>query len=263
LRNVNFQYPQRPDVQVYQKVCFNINSGETVALVGASGCGKSTVVQLLERFYDVSGTSSWENGRDTESFGGISIDGVDLRDLNLRDLRSNIGLVSQEPVLFCASIHENIRYGKSDALMAEIIEAAKCANAHQFIMGFPDGYDTDVGKMGSKLSGGQKQRIAIARALIRNPKVLILDEATSALDAESEKVVQEALDKAISSAKRTTIIIAHRLSTIQQADKIVVFSNEDNKGSRIVEVGTHAELMQKVDGVYWGLVRVAQSTEGH
>jgi len=262
LEKINFQYPQRKDVQVYRDVTFDIKAGETVALVGASGCGKSTVVALLERFYDVNRTRDWETNRDTKTFGGISLDGVDIRDLNLRDLRANLGLVSQEPTLFGTSIAENIRYGKDDATMDEIMAAAKNANAHNFIMEFPDGYDTDVGKMGGKLSGGQKQRVAIARALIRNPKVLLLDEATSALDAESEKIVQEALDKAISIAKRTTIIIAHRLSTIQQADKIVVFSNEDNKGSRIVEVGKHADLMQNVGGVYWGLVRVAQSTEG-
>lgn len=168
-----------------------------------------------------------------------------------------MGLVSQEPILFNTTIAENIRYGKPLASDDEVVEAAKMANAHNFIMEFPDSYGTIVGKFGGQLSGGQKQRIAIARAMIRNPKILLLDEATSALDAESEKIVQEALDKLLAASKRTTIVIAHRLSTIQNADKIIVLANPDREGATVVEIGTHEELMKMVDGVYRGLVNVA------
>ena len=176
----------------------------------------------------------------------ITIDGHDVQSLNLKWLRNNIGVVSQEPVLFNTTIAGNIRYGKKDATMEEIIEAAKNANAHDFISELPDGYDTDVGERGAQLSGGQKQRIAIARALVRDPKVLLLDEATSALDNESEKIVQDALDKAREG--RTTIVIAHRLSTIQTADIIISIE----KG-RVVEMGSHADLMDR-EGLYFELV---------
>ena len=176
----------------------------------------------------------------------ITVDGREIRSLNLRWLRSHIGVVSQEPVLFNTTIAENIRYGREDATKEDIIRAAKNANAHDFISQLPDGYDTDVGERGAQMSGGQKQRIAIARALVRDPKILLLDEATSALDNKSEKVVQDALDKARKG--RTTIIIAHRLSTIQTADEIIAISD-----GRVAECGTHAELMDK-EGLYYELV---------
>lgn len=178
---------------------------------------------------------------------------------NCRSLRSIMGLVSQEPILFNTTITENIRYGKENSSDEEIVEAAKMSNAHDFISGFPNGYSTIVGKFGGQLSGGQKQRIAIARAILRNPKILLLDEATSALDAESEKIVQEALDKLLAQSKRTTIIVAHRLSTIQNADRIVVLANPDRTGSVVVEIGNHAELMKREDGVYRGLVKIAMA----
>ena len=176
----------------------------------------------------------------------ITLDGREIRTLNLQWLRSHIGVVSQEPVLFNTTIAENIRYGREDATMDDIIQAAKNANAHDFISQLPDGYDTDVGERGAQMSGGQKQRIAIARALVRDPKILLLDEATSALDNQSEKVVQDALDKAREG--RTTIVIAHRLSTIQTADTIIAIS-----GSRVAESGSHSELMDK-EGLYYELV---------
>lgn len=222
--------------------------GQTVALVGESGCGKSTVAKLVQRFYD-------------PSAGRILLDGVDLKDIAVSDLRSNIGVVSQEPLLFDKSIKENIRYGKPDASDEEIMQAAMNANAHTFILQFPDTYDTVVGPRGSKLSGGQKQRIAIARALLRNPPILILDEATSALDNKSEKIVQEALDRLMEDKvnKRTTIVIAHRLSTVRNADKIVVLGSPDGTsiaatGSIVLEEGTHDELMKKEKGFYKALV---------
>lgn len=195
--NVSFTYPSREQVQVLNNICFKIKSGSTVALVGSSGCGKSTCIQLLERFYD-------------PIEGSILIDNKKITDLNLSWLRNQLGVVNQEPILFGTSIIENIKYGKQDATEAEIITAAKKANAHDFIMELPQRYETLVGNRGSQLSGGQKQRIAIARALVRNPKILLLDEATSALDNESEAIVQAALDKA--RMGRTTIIVAHRLS---------------------------------------------------
>eukprot|EP01053_Blabericola_migrator_P011413 Blabericola_migrator_1__11412@NODE_677_length_6914_cov_138_051994_g491_i0_p1_GENE_NODE_677_length_6914_cov_138_051994_g491_i0NODE_677_length_6914_cov_138_051994_g491_i0_p1_ORF_typecomplete_len1284_score255_89ABC_membrane/PF00664_23/4e51ABC_membrane/PF00664_23/4_1e45ABC_tran/PF00005_27/2_7e41ABC_tran/PF00005_27/2e40SMC_N/PF02463_19/1_9e02SMC_N/PF02463_19/1_6e05SMC_N/PF02463_19/1_6e02SMC_N/PF02463_19/4e05AAA_21/PF13304_6/0_00012AAA_21/PF13304_6/0_0046AAA/PF00004_29/0_00039AAA/PF00004_29/0_0043AAA_ len=244
--HVKFYYPQRPDVRVYRDITFEIKQGEVVAFVGASGCGKSTAVQLLERFYEYSG-------------GRIMINDLNLRDINLRCLRSSMGLVSQEPVLFDDTIEENIALGKpTDASAEEVEAAAKLANAWTFIQESPDGLQTVVGKLGGRLSGGQKQRIAIARALIRNPQILILDEATSALDAESEKVVQQALDELLKTNQRTTVVIAHRLSTIRNADKIVVFVNPDGNGSRVAEVGTHSQLMKIPGGVYRGLVNIAQ-----
>ena len=210
-----------------------VGAGQTFALVGASGCGKSTVIQLLQRFYE-------------PITGEVLVGGRDIRTLNIKWLRGNIGVVSQEPVLFDTTIAQNIMYGKEGATEEEMKEAAINANAHDFISKLPDGYNTLVGEAGTQLSGGQKQRVAIARALIRDPKILLLDEATSALDTESESIVQQALDRARTG--RTTIVIAHRLSTIQNAD--VIASVEDG---RVVEMGTHSELMDK-GGLYYELV---------
>ncbi|XP_055388386.1 LOW QUALITY PROTEIN: ATP-dependent translocase ABCB1-like [Condylostylus longicornis] len=254
--NINFRYPMRTDVPVFKKISFAVEPGQTVALVGGSGCGKSTVIQLLQRFYDV------EVGMDSnKESSGLSVDGVDVRDVTVKSLRGVMGLVSQEPILFNTTIMENIRYGKPSASDDEVMAAAKMANAHNFVVEFPDSYNTIVGKFGGQLSGGQKQRIAIARAMIRNPKILLLDEATSALDAESEKIVQAALDQLLAESKRTTIVIAHRLSTIQNADKIVVLANPDREGSSVVEVGTHAELMGIRDGPYTVMERQKMTTE--
>ncbi|XP_071480566.1 ATP-dependent translocase ABCB1-like [Diadema antillarum] len=230
---VRFTYPTRPDVPILKGVDLRIRKGQTVALVGSSGCGKSTTINLLLRFYD-------------KSDGKILIDGHEITELNLRWLREKIGVVSQEPILFNCSIEENIAYGREGVTKEEIIQATKMANAHDFISKLPNGYDTMVGERGAQLSGGQKQRVAIARALVRNPSILLLDEATSALDRESEKVVQQALDKA--SEGRTTIVIAHRLTTIQNADVIYAFDE-----GVVAEFGSHAELMSK-DGVYKQLV---------
>ncbi|KAL5517017.1 hypothetical protein EMCRGX_G002482 [Ephydatia muelleri] len=236
VENVTFQYPSRPEVQVLNGLSVSLNPGQTLALVGPSGCGKSTMVSLLERFYE-------------PNSGCLKLDQQDIRDLNIRWLRQNIGLVSQEPILFDSSIADNIRYGANfrEVCDAEIIAAAKAANIHNFIETLPEGYNTNVGAKGTQLSGGQKQRIAIARALVRNPRILLLDEATSALDTESEKVVQEALDKAREG--RTSIVIAHRLSTIYNADVIAVI-----KGGQVAESGTHQELM-KMKGLYYKLNR--------
>ncbi|XP_060104425.1 ATP-dependent translocase ABCB1 [Heteronotia binoei] len=234
-QNVRFNYPSRPDVEVLKYLNLNVNSGQTVALVGSSGCGKSTTVQLIQRFYD-------------PLEGMVTIDGQDIKTLNLRYLREIIGVVNQEPVLFATTIAENIRYGRENVTMEEIEKAVKEANAYDFIMKLPDRFETVVGERGAQLSGGQKQRIAIARALVRNPKILLLDEATSALDTESEAVVQAALDKAREG--RTTIVIAHRLSTVRNADQIAAF--EDGV---ITEQGTHNELMKK-KGVYFKLVNM-------
>ncbi|NXT66580.1 MDR1 protein, partial [Chaetops frenatus] len=232
-RNIHFSYPSRPDVKILKGLNLKVQTGKTIALVGASGCGKSTTVQLLQRFYD-------------PDQGEITLDGRDIRTLNTKWLRENIGIVSQEPVLFATTIAENIRYGREDISDADIEQAAKEANAFDFISRLPDKFNTMVGERGAQLSGGQKQRIAIARALARNPKILLLDEATSALDTQSESIVQAALDKA--RAGRTTIVIAHRLSTIRTADTIAGFE----KGV-VVEQGTHSELMLQ-KGVYYSLV---------
>ncbi|XP_006891548.1 PREDICTED: multidrug resistance protein 1 [Elephantulus edwardii] len=232
-RNVHFSYPSRKEVKILKGLNLKVQSGQTVALVGNSGCGKSTTVQLMQRLYDP-----------TE--GTVSIDGQDIRTINVRYLREITGVVSQEPVLFATTIAENIRYGREDVTMDEIEKAVKEANAYNFIMKLPQKFDTLVGERGAQLSGGQKQRIAIARALIRNPKILLLDEATSALDTESEAVVQEALDKAREG--RTTIVIAHRLSTVRNADVIAGFDD-----GVIVEKGNHDELM-KEKGIYFKLV---------
>ncbi|XP_041708101.1 ATP-dependent translocase ABCB1-like isoform X2 [Coregonus clupeaformis] len=231
--NIHFTYPSRPDVKVLNGMSLTVRSGQTIALVGSSGCGKSTTVQLLQRFYD-------------PQEGSVYVDGHDVRSLNVRFLREMIGVVSQEPILFATTIAENIRYGRPDITHQEIEQAAREANAYDFIMTLPDKFETLVGDRGTQMSGGQKQRIAIARALVRNPKILLLDEATSALDAESETIVQAALDKVRQG--RTTIIVAHRLSTIRNADVIAGFQ----KGE-IVELGTHSQLMEK-EGVYHTLV---------
>ncbi|XP_068664909.1 ABC transporter B family member 9-like [Aristolochia californica] len=241
LRHVSFKYPTRPDVQIFKDLCLSISSGQTVALVGESGSGKSTVIALLQRFYDP------ESGR-------ILLDGVEIQKLKLKWLRLQMGLVSQEPVLFNETIRSNIAYGKQgEVTEEEIVAAAEAANAHRFISSLPQGYDTNVGERGVQLSGGQKQRIAIARAIVKDPKILLLDEATSALDAESERVVQEALDKVM--VNRTTIVVAHRLTTIQGADVISVVKN-----GVIAEKGRHEILMKMADGVYASLVALNTSS---
>mmetsp|Transcript_8086 Transcript_8086/g.13654 ORF Transcript_8086/g.13654 Transcript_8086/m.13654 type:complete len:1525 (-) Transcript_8086:107-4681(-) len=234
--NVSFAYPTRPGTKIFNDFNLTIPSGKTIALVGESGGGKSTTIGLIERFYD-------------PTDGRVKLDGVDLKDINVTHLRKQIGYVGQEPALFATTIEQNIRYGNESASREEIEKAAKRANAYDFIMSFPDGFETQVGDKGLQLSGGQKQRIAIARVLVGNPKLLLLDEATSALDSESELVVQEALDKLLVTEKRTTIIIAHRLTTIRNADVIVVIT-----GGKVVEMGTHDELMGHEAGKYRALV---------
>ncbi|CAF1456940.1 unnamed protein product [Adineta steineri] len=240
---VKFIYPSRPTVLVHNKLQLSIKSGQRIALVGASGCGKSTVVQLLERFYDV-------------TYGQLTLDGVDIRKLNLQWLRSRLGVVSQEPVLFDLTIAENITYGLENITMDEIVLAATKANIHEFIQQLPQGYETKVGVKGSFLSGGEKQRIAIARVLIRRPKILLLDEATSAMDPHNEKIVQETLEQAqTEDPSRTSIIIAHRLSTIRSCDLICVFEM-----GRIVESGTHTELIQK-GGIYYTMLNAQNNVQ--
>ncbi|URD78639.1 putative ATPase of the ABC class [Musa troglodytarum] len=240
LQHVSFKYPSRPDVQIFRDLCLTIHSGKTVALVGESGSGKSTAIALLERFYD-------------PDSGSVLLDGVDIKTLKVRWLRQQMGLVSQEPVLFNDTIRANIAYGKEGEVSEkEIVAAAEIANAHQFISGLPQGYDTTVGERGIQLSGGQKQRVAIARAILKDPRMLLLDEATSALDAESEHAVQEALDRAV--VGRSTLIVAHRLSTIKGADTIAVLKN-----GGIVEKGRHEALIDRKDGVYASLYSVSPS----
>uniref|UniRef100_A0A9J8CXS6 ATP-binding cassette sub-family B member 5 n=2 Tax=Cyprinus carpio TaxID=7962 RepID=A0A9J8CXS6_CYPCA len=239
-KNIHFTYPSRQDVKVLNGMNLKVMSGQTIALVGSSGCGKSTTIQLLQRFYD-------------PQEGTVTIDGHDIRSLNVRGLRELIGVVSQEPVLFATTIAENIRYGRQDVTQEEIEQAAHEANAYDFIMKLPDKFETLAGERGTQMSGGQKQRIAIARALVRNPKILLLDEATSALDAESETIVQAALDKV--RLGRTTIIVAHRLSTIRNADVIAGFQNGE-----IVELGTHDELMER-KGIYQSLVTMQMTLD--
>ena len=220
----------------------SVKAGESVALVGPSGAGKTTLANLLPRFYDVTS-------------GSITIDGTDIKDVTFKSLRNQIGLVPQETVLFNASIKENILYGRLDASEEEIYEAARAANVMEFVDKMPDGLDTIVGERGSSLSGGQRQRVAIARAILKNPKILILDEATSALDTESEKLVQEALDRLMEG--RTAFVIAHRLSTVQNAHQIVVL----NQG-KLVEKGTHQELLALENGLYNHLYSVQFSNKG-
>jgi len=233
---VGFQYPTRPEIEVLKNVSFEIQSGEKVALAGHSGAGKSTIIQLLLRFYET-------------DKGKILIDGRDIRDWDLKALRRKIGTVPQEVLLFGGSIRENIAYAKPGATEAEIIEAAKKANAWQFITQFPEGLETLVGERGVKLSGGQRQRVAIARAILKDPAILILDEATSSLDAESEYLVQQALDELMKG--RTTLIIAHRLATIRKVDRIYALSE-----GKIVEQGSHKELLAEEGGFYANLVRL-------
>lgn len=233
---VGFSYPTRPDIQVLNNINFNIHSGEKIALVGPSGAGKSTIIQLLTRFYDVSD-------------GQITVDGQDIRQMNLTTLRANIGIVPQEVLLFGGSIRENIAYGRPGASEAEIIAAAQKANAWDFISSFPEGFDTLVGERGIKLSGGQRQRIAIARAILKNPAILILDEATSSLDSESEHLIQQAMDELMKN--RTTIVIAHRLATIRKVDKILVID-----GGEIAEEGSHEVLSVNDKGIYANLLKL-------
>ncbi|XP_059638215.1 putative ABC transporter B family member 8 [Cornus florida] len=228
--HVRFTYPSRPDSIVLKDFTLKVEAGKTVALVGASGSGKSTAIALLQRFYDADG-------------GVVCIDGVDIKTLQLKWLRGQMGLVSQEHALFAASIKENIMFGKLDATMEEVMAAATAANAHNFIRQLPEGYETKVGERGALLSGGQKQRIAIARAIIKNPVILLLDEATSALDSESETIVQNALDQA--SMGRTTLVVAHKLSTVRNADLIAVMSE-----GCVIEIGSHNELINKKNGHY-------------
>lgn len=233
---VGFHYPTRPEMEVLKDLTFYVNPGEKVALAGHSGAGKSTIIQLLMRFYDV-------------QRGTIEVDDRELKEWDLQNLRSHVGMVPQEVLLFGGSIRENISYAKPGASEEELILASKKANAWQFISQFPDGLDTMVGERGVKLSGGQRQRVAIARAILKDPSILILDEATSSLDAESEFLVQEALDELMKG--RTTIIIAHRLATIRKADRIYVLSDGE-----IVEQGNHQDLLSREDGFYANLVRL-------
>lgn len=236
ISNVSFRYEEENE-SILKNVSLEVKQGETIALVGMSGGGKSTLVSLLPRFYDV-----------TE--GSIRLDGVDIRDVKVQQLRQNIGMVLQDSILFSDSVRENIALGKPDATKEEIIAAAKAANAHEFIMNLQDGYETKVGERGVKLSGGQKQRVAIARVFLKNPPILILDEATSALDLENEHLIQESLERL--AADRTTFIVAHRLSTITHANRIVLLEHGE-----IVEIGTHEELMRK-KGHYYELYSIQE-----
>lgn len=240
-KNVSFAYPSRKDIQLFNSLSFKVDSGQKIALVGPSGSGKSTIIKLLSALYPF-------------QEGEILVDGKDIRKYNVTALRKNFGTVPQDVVLFGGTIRENIAYGKPSATDAEILEAARKAYSLEFINSFPEGLDTVVGERGVKLSGGQKQRIAIARAILRDPKILILDEATSALDSESERLVKKALDELMKN--RTTFIIAHRLSTIREADVILVI----NKG-KIVEQGTHMELSVVEQGLYSNLLKLQYELE--
>lgn len=227
--NVSFQYADATET-VLNNVNLKVKAGAYIALVGSSGAGKTTLCSLIPRFYETTG-------------GSIRIDGMDIRNIKLKNLRDNIGIVQQDVYLFAGSVYENILYGRPNATKEEVIEAAKCANAHEFIMALPEGYDTYIGQRGVKLSGGQKQRLSIARVFLKNPPILIFDEATSALDNESERVVQESLEKL--AKNRTTFVIAHRLSTIRNAEQIIVLSENG-----IEEQGTHEELMERKGAYY-------------
>ncbi|VDM05625.1 unnamed protein product [Schistocephalus solidus] len=232
-RDVSFSYPQRPNIPILKHFNLKISPGETVAVVGPSGSGKSTIVQLIQRHYDV-------------NQGQVLIDDVDIRDLDVKWLREQMGVVSQEPVLFAGSVRTNIGMMESEASQDDIEQAAKVANAHDFISGLPEGYETWIGEGGTGISGGQKQRVAIARALLRNPTVLLLDEATSALDTRSEQAVQAALDKA--GRGRTVVMVAHRLTTVRNAGRIIVLDH-----GVIKETGTHEDLLV-LGGIYAGMV---------
>ena len=238
--DVHFSYPSRPDVEVLKGISLDVAAGRKIALVGQSGAGKSTIVQLLMHYYPIGG-------------GFITVDDRDLNSINITELRKNIAIVPQEVMLFGGTILENIQYGKPGASEAEVREAARKANALQFIELFPEGFQTVVGERGIKLSGGQRQRIAIARAILKDPAILILDEATSSLDAESERLVQEALDELMQN--RTTIIIAHRLATIRKVDMIYVM-----RDGQIAEIGTHDQLAAQEDGIYANLVKLQFET---
>jgi ATP-binding cassette, subfamily B, bacterial len=239
LHAVGFRYPSRPESAALSDVTLEVRPGETVAIVGPSGAGKTTLFQLLLRFYD-------------PQHGSISLDGIDIRRLSLAELRGAIGIVPQDTVVFSADAMENIRYGRADATDAEVISAARLAAAHEFIERLPEGYQSFLGERGVRLSGGQRQRIAIARALLKNPPLLLLDEATSALDAESERLVQGALEAAMKG--RTTLVIAHRLATVQRADRIIVMEH-----GRVIESGTHASLTEQ-GGLYASLAALQFST---
>ena len=240
IQQLNFSYPSRPDQQILTNLDIDIPAGKTIALVGKSGCGKSTIIGLLQRFYDPDG-------------GAVIVNDKNLKYINLKSHRQRIGVVTQDPVLFTGSIRDNILYGAKNKTDADVINAAKLANAHVFIEGFPDGYDTQVGERGMQLSGGQRQRVSIARAIISEPNLLLLDEATSALDTESEKLVQDALDHLLNTNNQmTTVVIAHRLQTVRNADNIIVL----DKGC-VLEQGTHEELL-KLNGMYQKMVKRAE-----
>ena len=240
-KHIGFTYPSRPDVPILKDISFHVDAGKKLALVGPSGTGKSTVASLILQFY-------------AASKGSIAYDGLDSANYSLTDIRNQVAIVPQDVLLFGGTIRENIGYGRLDANAEDIIEAAKRANAHDFIMAFPQGYDTLVGERGVKLSGGQRQRIAIARALLKDPAILILDEATSSLDSESERLVQLALEELM--RNRTSVIIAHRLSTIKDADQIVVIENGE-----VSEMGNHIELMSKGSGLYHHLYSLQSAHE--
>ncbi|NLF37912.1 ABC transporter ATP-binding protein [bacterium] len=235
-RNVTFGYD--PDMPVLRNVSFHAEPGEMIGLVGPSGAGKSTAINLLCRFYDVDA-------------GSVTVDGHDVREVSIESLHRQIGVVLQEPFLFHGTIGENIAYGNPDAPLSRIVEAAKAANAHDFIMQFPEGYDSMVGERGQRLSGGERQRISIARAILKNPRILILDEATSSVDAETEEAIQNALDRLVHG--RTTFAIAHRFSTLRNADRLVVLDE-----GRVIETGTHEELLAREDGVFKRLCDIQQ-----